>query len=33
MRITQHKSPKTHDSKGTLDEGDINNAALKVSTR
>lgn len=32
MRITQHKSPKT-DDKHLLDDNDINNAGLKVSTR
>ncbi|XP_075228037.1 death-associated protein 1 [Lycorma delicatula] len=31
MRITQHKSPKS-DDKHLLDDSDINNAGLKVST-
>nr|BAN21109.1 unkown protein [Riptortus pedestris] len=30
MRITQHKSPRSHDVK--LDDPELNNAALKVST-
>ncbi|CAH1393036.1 unnamed protein product [Nezara viridula] len=30
MRITQHKTPKSHDVR--LDDPDLNNAALKVST-